>query len=131
MVIWRIDISNPDFSWGNFSESYIRQTVQPEFKNIDISTVDSFLVAKSYTAIKEEQLGSSAGTATVSGAAWDLESYQYDLSDNKIKITLSPIQTNKSLFHTFKIRQGGSDMLSLNVWNKDLPNTPNLSLIHI
>ena len=70
-------------------------------------------------------------SSEISGVDWNLKDYRYE--DGKVKIELTPTQTNKALFHTFKIRQGGSDMLSLNssdaefasgVWTWSVPADP-------
>ena len=121
VVIWRIDNSNPGVDdWtdtggpGGLFRGSVSGNLRPEFININMDTMDAVLVAKSYTERKRGFVGSSSGQATISDVAWNLESYQYDIENRKVKIEITPTQTNKSLFHTFKIRQGGVDMLSLN-----------------
>ena len=135
-IVWRIDSSNSRINWQAPRKpgGYLDFTqAPPEFTNIDLSTVDAFLVAKSYSARKMGFAGSSAGTTTIAGAAWNLKSYSYDADTRKVKIEITPTQTNKALFHTFKIRQGGSDMLSLNssdaefasgIWSWSVPAVP-------
>ena len=133
-IIWQIDNSNPAISWTASGVSTIDTGgIAPLFKNEEIGSLRFFRVVKSYTAQKEEFLGSSAGTTTIAGAAWNLESYSYDADTRKVEVKLTPTQTNKALFHTFKIRQGGSDMLSLNssdaefasgIWSWSVPADP-------
>ena len=114
-IVWQIDDSNPAITWSNQGIATIDTgSLFPLFTNENFSDLRFFRVVKSYTAKKEELIGSSAGETTISDVAWNLESYRYDRTNKKVKIKLTPTQTDKALFHTFKIRQAGSDMLSLN-----------------
>ena len=111
--VWTFSSATRFSSGSNSVSGGLSSTVSPIYDNTPLSGIRYWVFASSYNNNSRAARGSeTSGSITIAGVTYNVASYSYNPGTNAIHLTLTG-SAAADAFHTFKIKSGTQDLITL------------------